>query len=75
MLLIYYFVYSFRAHPTKVKAIFIRRVQGVNEAKEKDLNKPSRFEKAFEGISKDVWKVFDNPKEVDESINALTRAP
>lgn len=59
-------------HPEKVKAIFIRRVQGVNEAKEKDLNSDRRFEKAFKGIPQNVWRVFNDPAELNEAVSALT---
>jgi phosphatidate phosphatase APP1 len=59
-------------HPDKVRAIFIRRVQGVNEAKEKDLNSDKRFEKAFKGIPKNAWRVFNDPAELNEAVNALT---
>lgn len=55
-----------------MRAIFIRKVQGVNEAKEKDLNSDRRFGKAFKGIPKNVWRVFNDPAELNEAVNALT---
>ncbi|KAH0613424.1 uncharacterized protein H6S33_005310 [Morchella sextelata] len=62
----------YKLHPDKVRAIFIRRVQGVNEAREKDLNSDKRFEKAFKGIPKNAWRVFNDPAELNEAVNALT---
>lgn len=61
----------YKSHPAKVKAIFIRRVQGVNLSVEKGLNSTERFEKAFAGIPRGVWKVFDEPAELNASIEAL----
>lgn len=63
--------YRYKSHPEKVKAIFIRRVQGVNLSVEKSLNSTERFEKAFAGIPRGVWKVFDEPAELNASIDAL----
>lgn len=64
---------SYKTHPTKVKAIFIRRVQGVNVGAEKSLNSTERFEKAFAGIPRGIWKVFDEPAELNANIDALRR--
>jgi hypothetical protein len=64
---------SYKAHPTKVKGIFIRRVQGVNLTMEKTLNNPTRFEQAFAGVPKEVWEVFDNPAELGDKVNALAK--
>lgn len=64
----------YKAHPTTVKAIFIRRVSGVDPTLEKTLNAPERFETAFKGIPKGIWKVFDDPAELDGNVNALVNA-
>ena len=44
--------------------IWIRIVEGVNPSKEKTLNAPERFEKAFKGVPREVWKTFKQPAEL-----------
>ncbi|KAF8755443.1 hypothetical protein RHS01_05110 [Rhizoctonia solani] len=53
-----------RKWPNWVGAIWIRVVQGVDERKEKDLNDPKRFAKAFEKVDSRIWKTFIDPKEL-----------
>lgn len=48
--------------------IFIRKVSGVNPKLEEKLNAPERFEKAFEGIPRDVWKVFVDGSEIMDEV-------
>lgn len=52
-----------------VKGIFIRKVTDVPHMEEK--NKEERFERAFEGVPKDVWMVFEKPQEVREYLEGL----
>ncbi|USP80211.1 uncharacterized protein yc1106_07485 [Curvularia clavata] len=54
-----------------VGAIYIRRVTGVSEMDEGTKNNPERFEKAFKGVPKDVWSIFDDPQELYAKIDAL----
>jgi phosphatidate phosphatase APP1 len=61
----------YRTFPGFVGQIFIRIVEGVNPDKEKDLNSPERFAKAFEGVPANVWKTFRDPKEVTDAVTAL----
>ena len=70
-----------RRYPGWIGAVFIRRVSGVVEPGDGVLpgrgdderNKPERFEKAFEGVDKGLWYVFDEPGEVRERIDRLVR--
>jgi hypothetical protein len=48
-------------------------VVGVNPAEEKDLNAPERFEKAFENVPRNVWRVFENAEELNVEFEALKR--
>ena len=55
--------------PEWVKGIFIRKVTYVEHMEEK--NKPERFEKAFEGIPRDVWQLFEQPAECETKLKEL----
>ncbi|MCJ1311430.1 hypothetical protein MMC25_005101 [Agyrium rufum] len=57
--------------PDWVKRVFIRKVTGISELHETDKNEPSRFEKAFEGVPKEVWTVFEDPSELMDAVSAL----
>lgn len=35
-------------------------------------NSTERFAEAFKGIEPDVWKVFEDPKEVQEAVDELS---
>ncbi|CAE6417313.1 hypothetical protein ACGC1H_002176 [Rhizoctonia solani] len=60
-----------RKWPNWVGAIWIRVVQGVDERKEKELNDPKRFEKAFDKVDKRIWRTFTDPKELHAAIAGL----
>ncbi|KAJ3088032.1 hypothetical protein HK102_009727 [Quaeritorhiza haematococci] len=53
------------AEAGKVGCIFIREVSGVNAEKEKLLNTPERFAKAFDGVDEKRWFVFKDYKELE----------
>lgn len=53
----------YRAFPGWVKVILIRKVDDIAAIGIESKNEPQRFEKAFEKIPKDVWHVFEDPKE------------
>jgi hypothetical protein len=36
-------------------------------------NDPARFEKAFKGVPKDVWYVFEDPNELYAKVDALVQ--
>ncbi len=54
-----------------VKAVFIRKVTDVAEMKGTDKNTDERFEKAFEGVPRGVWRTFEDPAELKEAVDAL----
>jgi len=57
----------------RVARIFIRKVVGVNPELEVKLNAPERFETAFAGIPKNIWKVFEKGEEVMDEIEGLRK--
>ncbi|KAI1978791.1 hypothetical protein LOZ51_005510 [Ophidiomyces ophidiicola] len=59
----------YQKHSQWVKAIFIRKVTGLPHMDEQ--NSPERFEEAFKNIPKTAWKVFEEPEELNESIDEL----
>lgn len=60
-----------RAFPAWVGKVFIRRVTGVAQIDQTSKNTPERFEKAFEGVERGVWTVFDDPEEVYREVDRL----
>jgi hypothetical protein len=38
-----------------------------------EKNEPARFEKAFEGIPKDAWYVFEDPARCEEIIRKIVK--
>ncbi|KAI9790094.1 MAG: hypothetical protein M1816_005564 [Peltula sp. TS41687] len=54
-----------------IKGIFIRKVLDVAEINKTDKNTDERFEKAFKGVPRDVWRTFVDPKELWEDIDRL----
>jgi len=65
----------YEKHPDWIKAIFIRKVQDVEEigADVGEKIKPERFEKAFKNVPKEVWYVYEDPKELYEKFEALSK--
>ncbi|KAI9707641.1 MAG: hypothetical protein M1836_000602 [Candelina mexicana] len=61
----------YRKHEGWVKKIYIRKVTDVAEMGKTDKNLDERFEKAFEGVPRDVWMAFEDPNEVYESLDKL----
>ena len=60
-----------RLWPGWVKAVFIRKVTDVAEMKDTTKNNPERFEKAFKDVPKDIWRTFEDPKELYEAVAQL----
>lgn len=60
-----------RKFPGWVGAIFVRKVTGIAGMDEEAKNGDARFEKAFEGVERGVWCVFEDPREVAERVAAL----
>lgn len=54
--------------PDWIQLILIRKVTGVAAAGIEDKNKPARFKKAFRGVPKTVWHVFEKPEECYQFI-------
>lgn len=59
----------YRKYPGWVKGIFIRKVLGLSGMEEK--NNDERFEKAFEGLPRSVWRVFVDPEELTQAVEGL----
>ncbi|KAK4896302.1 hypothetical protein LTR27_005825 [Elasticomyces elasticus] len=62
-----------RRFPGWIKAIFIRKVEGIALMDEKTKNADARFEKAFEQLDRSLWHVFTEPSEVAERIDELRK--
>ncbi|KAI4125939.1 MAG: hypothetical protein LQ341_006927 [Variospora aurantia] len=55
-----------------VRRIFIRKVTGI-AGMDESKNEPERFEKAFEGVPRGVWTVFEDPAELYEAVDGLVK--
>jgi len=62
---------TYHNNPNWVRAIFIRKVTGVAEMDEQRKNSDERFEKAFEEVPKEIWYVFEDPKELFTKVDEL----
>ena len=54
----------YRKYPGWIKSIWIHVVVGVDPHREKTLNAPQRFEKAFQDVPREVWRTFHDPSEL-----------
>ncbi|KAF2756934.1 actin filament organization protein-like protein App1-like protein [Pseudovirgaria hyperparasitica] len=63
----------YRKHPDWIKAIFIRKVTGVAAVNEEAKISDERFEKAFAGVPRDVWTVFEEPNVLYAKVDALVK--
>ena len=59
-----------RRHEGWIKAVFIRKVTDVS-GMTAEKNSDERFEKAFRGVPRDIWKVFESPEELYKAVDAL----
>ncbi|KAB5576140.1 hypothetical protein GE09DRAFT_1169866 [Coniochaeta sp. 2T2.1] len=64
----------YRAFPGWVKIILIRKVTDIASVGIETKNAPERFEKAFDGVPRDIWHVFEDPAECYNIIGARTMA-
>lgn len=62
---------AYRKFPDRIGRIWIRVVKGVNEKEEKSLNASSRFEKAFKGVPKNVWGLFEEPEVLANEVEVM----
>ncbi|EFQ97618.1 hypothetical protein MGYG_00657 [Nannizzia gypsea CBS 118893] len=60
---------AYKTHDGWIKAIYIRKVTDVANMEGK--NDPERFEKAFEGVPRSVWKVFETADELGQLVDDL----
>ncbi|ESZ93324.1 hypothetical protein SBOR_6305 [Sclerotinia borealis F-4128] len=61
----------YRKNPTWIKLILIRKVTDIAAIGIIEKNEPERFEKAFTGIPKSVWRIFENPEECYNVVEGL----
>lgn len=61
-----------RRHPGWARAVFIRKVVDVAEMAGTGKNDDDRFEKAFYGVDRAVWRTFEDPKELWEAVEKLS---
>jgi hypothetical protein len=59
----------YRKHPEWIKAIYIRKVEDAPFMKRK--NEDQRFEEAFKDVPRNVWRVFLEPQELEQSVREL----
>lgn len=57
---------AYKKHPGWIKAIYIRKVLDAPFMEKK--NKPERFEKAFEGVPANIWRVFVLPDDLKDHV-------
>lgn len=62
-----------RKFPGWVKAVYIRKVEDVAQMKSTDKNEDQRFEKAFRGVDRSIWRTFVEPQELRDAIEGLGR--
>ncbi|KAI9680866.1 MAG: hypothetical protein M1817_004306 [Caeruleum heppii] len=60
-----------RMFPGWVKAVYIRKVEDVAQMKGTDKNEDERFEKAFQGVDRKIWKTFVDPAELHDAVERL----
>lgn len=57
---------AYKKYPGSIKAIYIRKVLDAPFMERK--NEPERFEKAFEGIPSNIWRVFVLPDDLKDHV-------
>lgn len=63
----------YRAFPGWVKIVLIRKVTDISAVGIEGKNEPARFEKAFEGLPREAWHVFEDPSECTRLIQDAVR--
>jgi hypothetical protein len=61
----------YNKHPGFVKLILIRKVTEIAAVGIEEKNEPKRFEKAFKGVPKNIWHVFEKPEECYAILGSL----
>ncbi|KAF7554189.1 hypothetical protein G7046_g6887 [Stylonectria norvegica] len=62
----------YRTLPGWVGIILIRKATDVAAFGIDEKNQPERFEKAFKGVPRDVWHVFEDPNECRQIVKDIT---
>ena len=57
--------------PDWVHLILIRKVTDIAAVGIAEKDEPERFEKAFKGVPKNVWHVFETPEECYDIIKSV----
>ncbi|KAI9645067.1 hypothetical protein NHQ30_005801 [Ciborinia camelliae] len=61
----------YRKNPTWIKLILIRKVTDIAAIGIVEKNEPERFEKAFVGVPKSAWRIFESPEECYDVVEGL----
>lgn len=65
------YISSYRTFPGWIRLILIRKAQDTAMFGLSEKNEPERFERAFKGIPKEAWHVFEEPTECMPIIKAV----
>ncbi|PON25996.1 hypothetical protein TGAM01_v204940 [Trichoderma gamsii] len=63
----------YRTFPGWIRMIFIRKDTNSFAVGLEEKNEPQRFEKAFTGIPREAWHVFENPDECLDLVKAAVK--
>lgn len=61
----------YKKHPGWIAAIWIRRVRDLAGLGQEGKVGDERFERVFLGVPREVWRVFDEPSELDSALDEL----
>ncbi|EJT76641.1 hypothetical protein GGTG_06558 [Gaeumannomyces tritici R3-111a-1] len=64
----------YRDFPGWVRLILIRKVTDIASIGIESKNEPERFDKAFQGVPKEAWHVFEDPAECQKLIEQVVAA-
>ncbi|PYH46140.1 uncharacterized protein BP01DRAFT_338500 [Aspergillus saccharolyticus JOP 1030-1] len=62
----------YKRHPDWIQAIWIRKVTDVPHLHEQNM--PERFQSAFDGVPGHIWKVFEDPAELEHDVGGLNKS-
>jgi hypothetical protein len=60
-------------HDGWIGLILIRRVTDIAAVGMHEKNEPERFERAFEGVPRSAWHVFERPEDCHAILDATIR--
>ncbi len=68
-------MFRYKKYPGFVQLILIRKVTDIAAIGIEEKNEPIRCEKAFAGVPREAWYVFEKPEECYQKIqDAVARA-